>query len=104
MHKALSHEEALKEHGPGIRRAYTYKSLNKLIQGSAADMTKKSMLELYKAGVVAHIQIHDELCVSIRDNNEAKKIVEIMENAVTLEVPNKVDYEEGKNWGDIYDK
>ena len=104
MHKALSPEEALKEHGPGIKRAYTYKSLNKLIQGSAADMTKKSMLELYKAGVVAHIQIHDELCVSIRDDNEAKKIVEIMENAVTLEVPNKVDYEEGKNWGDIYDK
>ena len=104
MHKALSHEEALKEHGPGIRRAYTYKSLNKLIQGSAADMTKKSMLELYKAGVVAHIQIHDELCVSINDDNEAKKIVEIMENAVTLEVPNKVDYEHGKNWGDIYDK
>ena len=104
MHKALSHEEALKEHGPGIRRAYTYKSLNKLIQGSAADMTKKSMLELYKQGVVAHIQIHDELCVSIKDDNEAKKIVEIMENAVTLEVPNKVDYEHGKNWGDIYDK
>ena len=103
MHKALSHEEALKEHGPGIKRAYTYKSLNKLIQGSAADMTKKSMLELYKEGVVAHIQIHDELCVSIRDDNEAKKIVEIMENAVTLEVPNKVDYEFGKNWGDIYD-
>jgi DNA polymerase I-like protein with 3'-5' exonuclease and polymerase domains len=104
MHKALPHEEALKEHGPGIRRAYTYKSLNKLIQGSAADMTKKSMLELYKAGVIAHIQIHDELCVSINNDNEAKKIVEIMENAVTLEVPNKVDYEHGKNWGDIYNK
>ena len=46
MHKALPHEEALREHGPGIRRAYTYKALNKLIQGSAADMTKKAMLEL----------------------------------------------------------
>ena len=41
MHKALSHEDALKEHGPGIKRAYTYKALNKLIQGSEADMTKK---------------------------------------------------------------
>ena len=48
MHKALPHEEALQEHGPGIRRAFTYKSLNKLIQGSAADMTKKAMLDLYK--------------------------------------------------------
>ena len=103
MHKALPHEEALRVHGPGIKRAYTYKSLNKLIQGSAADMTKKSMLELYKEGIVAHIQIHDELDLSIEDDKQAKRIVEIMENAVTLEVPNKVDYEFGKNWGDIYD-
>jgi len=103
MHKALPHEEALQEHGPGIKRAYTYKSLNKLIQGSAADMTKKSMLELYKEGIVAHIQIHDELDVSVESEKHAKKIVEIMENAVSLEVPNKVDYESGSTWGDIYD-
>ena len=101
MHKALPHEEALQEHGPGIKRAYTYKSLNKLIQGSAADMTKKSMLELYKEGIVAHIQIHDELDVSVESEKHAKKIVEIMENAVSLEVPNKVDYESGLTWGDI---
>ena len=101
MHKALPHEEALQEHGPGIRRAYTYKSLNKLIQGSAADMTKKAMLDLYKEGIVAHIQIHDELCVSVEDEPHAKKIVDVMENAVTLEVPNKVDYEKGETWGDI---
>ena len=103
MHKAMPHEEALAEHGPGIKRAYTYKALNKLIQGSAADMTKKSMLELYKEGIIPHIQIHDELAVSITGDEEAKKIIEIMENAVTLEVPNKVDYEFGANWGDIYD-
>jgi len=103
MHKAMAHEDALKEHGPGIRRAYTYKALNKLIQGSAADMTKKSMLELYKEGIIPHIQIHDELDISITGEEEAKKIIEIMENAVRLEVPNKVDYEDGDNWGDIYD-
>ena len=103
MHKALPHEEALQEHGPGIKRAYTYKSLNKLIQGSAADMTKKSMLDLYKEGIIAHIQIHDELCVSVESDEQAKKIVEVMENAVKLEVPNKVDYEYGKNWGTIND-
>jgi len=102
MHKALPHEEALREHGPGIKRAYTYKALNKLIQGSAADMTKKAMLDLYKEGIVAHIQIHDELCVSVESPEQAKKIVEVMENAVSLEVPNKVDYEKGKTWGDIY--
>ena len=101
MHKALPHEEALREHGPGIKRAYTYKALNKLIQGSAADMTKKAMLDLYKEGIVAHIQIHDELCVSVESPEQAKKIIEVMENAVSLEVPNKVDYEKGKTWGEI---
>jgi len=81
--------------------AFTYKALNKLIQGSAADMTKKSMLELYKEGIVAHIQVHDELDISVENDTKAKRIIEIMESAVELEIPNKVDYESGKNWGDI---
>jgi DNA polymerase I-like protein with 3'-5' exonuclease and polymerase domains len=102
MHKALPHEEALQEHGPGIRRAGTYKALNKLIQGSAADMTKKAMVDLYKEGIIAHIQIHDELDLSVESPEQAKKIIDIMENAVKLEVPNKVDYESGQTWGDIF--
>jgi DNA polymerase I-like protein with 3'-5' exonuclease and polymerase domains len=86
----------------GIRRAMTYKALNKLIQGSAADMTKKAMLDLYNEGIIPHIQIHDELDISVESEAQAKKIIEIMENAVTLAVPNKVDYESGNSWGDIY--
>ncbi|MDA9032396.1 DNA polymerase [Amylibacter sp.] len=101
MHKALTHDEAILEHGPGIRRAYTYKALNKLIQGSAADMTKKAMIELYKEGIIPHIQVHDELDISIESPEHASKIKEIMEHAVSLEVPNKVDYESGPNWGNI---
>ena len=101
IHKALPHEEALREHGPGIKRAYTYKSLNKLIQGSAADMTKKAMINLYKEGIIPHIQVHDELDISVESDKQAKRIVEIMESAVELEVPNKVDYESGFNWGNI---
>ena len=100
VHKALPKEEAEREHGPGmIKRAYTYKALNKLIQGSAADMTKKAMVDLYKEGIVPHIQVHDELDISV--NGNADKIKEIMENAVKLEIPNKVDYESGPNWGSI---
>ena len=99
--KPLPHADALREHGPGIKRAFTYKALNKLIQGSAADMTKKSMLALYQEGVVPHIQIHDELDISVESPEQIEKITEIMEAAVTLEVPNKVDYEEGDCWGDI---
>jgi DNA polymerase I-like protein with 3'-5' exonuclease and polymerase domains len=101
IHKALPHEAALAEHGPGIRRAYTYKALNKLIQGSAADMTKKAMINLHKEGIIPHIQIHDELDISIHDQKQANKIKEIMEDVITLEVPNKVDYECGPNWGNI---
>ena len=101
IHKALPHDQALLEHGPGIKRAFTYKALNKLIQGSAADMTKKAMIELHKAGIIPHVQVHDELDISVKDDKEAKQIVDIMESAVELEVPNKVDYETGTNWGNI---
>jgi DNA polymerase I-like protein with 3'-5' exonuclease and polymerase domains len=103
MHTPMTFEEAERTYGRGrIRRAMTYKALNKLIQGSAADMTKKAMLDLYNEGIIPHIQIHDELDISVIDDNHAKKIVEIMENAVTLAIPNKVDYESGGTWGDIY--
>ena len=102
MHTPMDFEEAERTYGRGrIRRAFTYKALNKLIQGSAADMTKKAMLNLYNEGIIPHIQIHDELDISIQSDDQAKKIIEIMENAVTLKVPNKVDYESGNTWGDI---
>jgi len=104
IHKALPHEQALAEHGPGIKRAYTYKALNKLIQGSAADMTKKAMIELYKEGIIPHIQVHDELDISVKDKQQAELIKSVMESAVSLEVPNKVDYESGPNWGTIKEK
>ena len=99
--KPLKHADALREHGPGIKRAFTYKALNKLIQGSAADMTKTSMLALYREGVIPHIQIHDELDISVSSPSQAEKIIGIMEEAVELQVPNKVDYEKGDSWGDI---
>ena len=82
--------------------AFTYKALNRLVQGSAADMTKKAMVLLYEKGIVPHIQIHDELCVSIPKDNETWTMVQkIMEQAIKLEINNKVDYEFGPNWGII---
>ena len=88
-------------HNNPTRRAFTYKALNKLIQGSAADMTKKAMLDLYKEGIIPHIQIHDELDLSVEDDKHAQKIKDVMESAVDLKIPNKVDYESGPNWGSI---
>jgi len=97
----ITESEILKSIKPNIKRAFTYKALNKLIQGSAADMTKQAMLNLYREGIVPHIQIHDELDISVESDKQAKKIIEIMEEAVTLKIPNKVDYESGDNWGQI---
>ena len=99
--KPLPLEQARKEYDEPLKRAFTYKALNKLIQGSAADMTKKSMVALYENGIIPHIQIHDEVDISVESDKQAEQIIEIMESAVTLKVPNKVDYEYGKNWGDI---
>jgi len=99
--KPLPLEQARKEYDEPLKRAFTYKALNKLIQGSAADMTKKSMVALYKNGIIPHIQIHDEVDISVESDKKAEQIVQIMEEAVVLQVPNKVDYESGTNWGDI---
>ena len=81
--------------------AFTYKALNRLIQGSAADMTKKAMVLLYEKGIIPHIQIHDELCVSIKDQETRTMVQNIMEKAIELEINNKVDCEFGPNWGNI---
>jgi DNA polymerase I-like protein with 3'-5' exonuclease and polymerase domains len=99
--KPLPLEQARKEYDEPLKRAFTYKALNKLIQGSAADMTKKSMVSLYENGIIPHIQIHDEVDISIESVQKAEEIITIMESAVKLEVPNKVDYEQGDNWGEI---
>ena len=81
--------------------AFTYKALNKLIQGSAADMTKKAMVKLYKQGIIPHIQIHDELCMSIDNDKTAAIVKKTMEEAITLLIPNKVNKKTGKSWGSI---
>jgi DNA polymerase I-like protein with 3'-5' exonuclease and polymerase domains len=81
--------------------AFTYKALNRLIQGSAADMTKQAMVDLYEQGILPQIQIHDELCLSVENDNVANIVKETMENAIPLKVPNKVNYKKGPNWGTI---
>jgi len=81
--------------------AFTYKALNRLIQGSAADMTKKAMVDLHEKGIIPHIQIHDELCISVDGKYTSNIIQNVMEQAIPLEVKNKVDFESGPNWGTI---
>ena len=101
LHIAEKYEDAVAKYGKdNIKRAYTYKALNRLIQGSSADQTKQSMLDCYKAGHLPMLQIHDELCFNIKDEAHAKEIQKIMQNAIEFKVPSVVDYGLGKSWGD----
>jgi DNA polymerase I-like protein with 3'-5' exonuclease and polymerase domains len=102
MNKALPYQDAVKEYGETTRlkRAYTYKALNRLIQASAADMTKQAMVNIYEQGRIPLIQIHDEIAISVKNREDAKSIAKVMENAVPLEIPSKCDVEIGPSWGE----
>ena len=100
VHKALPLNQAQTEYGMAIKRAHTYKALNRLIQGSAADQTKKAMVDVYEQlNITPLIQVHDELDCSVKSEKQAKEVKEVMENCVKLEVPSKVDIDFGESWG-----
>jgi len=99
--KALPKDEATIQYGNNIKRAYTYKSLNRLIQASAADQVKRAMAQIYETGKVPLIQIHDELAFSVRNLSEAEELRKIMETCVELRVPSPVDIALGPNWGGL---
>jgi DNA polymerase I-like protein with 3'-5' exonuclease and polymerase domains len=100
INKALPREQAVVEYGPRIKRAMTYKGLNRLIQGSAADQTKAAMVALNKAGFRLLLQVHDEIAVSVENKEQAQEAARIMAEAVSLEVPSRVDVELGPSWGE----
>jgi DNA polymerase I-like protein with 3'-5' exonuclease and polymerase domains len=99
VNKALPYEQASVEYGPRIKRAGTYKGLNRLIQGSAADQTKMAMVALHEAGENLLLQVHDELVLSVKDRAQAERAAEIMASCVKMEIPSRVDVEIGPNWG-----
>lgn len=99
VNKALPREQAIIEYGVRIKRAGTYKGLNRLIQGSAADQTKAGMVALHKAGFNLLLQVHDEIALSVKTKEEAREAAHIMATAVNLEVPSRVDVETGPSWG-----
>lgn len=99
--------EELKNKNYMIRSSGERMALNTPIQGTAADILKKAMVEIYgefkKRGLKSKmlIQVHDELVfnVLVEELDEVKKIVwDIMENTFKLDVPLKVDIEVGDNW------
>ena len=102
--KAMPMKEAINEYGSkgSIRRAFTYKALNRLIQGSSADQTKKAMVDCYDAGLTPMLTVHDELCFNIENDKQVEQIKEIMSNCIPeLRIPFEVDAEMGSNWGEV---
>lgn len=100
--RALPLAEANIEYGDNIKRAYTYKALNRLIQSSAADQTKAAMAAVYKEKEkIPLVQIHDELAFSVTDAKEAEELCKIMESAYKLEVPSPSDISLGPDWGNL---
>jgi len=104
IHKSMTRTEAESKYERGsIKRAMTYKALNRLIQGSAADQTKQAMINCYNTGHRPLLQIHDELCFNISKDSDIEEIKNQMEHClddIPLKVPSKVDLAMGINWGE----
>ena len=99
IHTPETFENASAKYGANnIKRAFTYKALNRLIQGSAADQTKQAIVACVDLGYLPLLQIHDELCFNVQDG-DVKKIVRAMENCVKLNVPSVVDVAIGDDFG-----
>ena len=104
LHKAMTEKEYIAEYGSlnSAKRAMTYKALNRLIQGSAADQVKAAMVKCDKLGQTPMLQIHDELCFSVESEEDEADIKRYMEHNddIELMVPSKVDVAIGDNWGE----
>ena len=83
-----------------LRRAFTRKAGNGLIQGSAARQTKMAMVMAWRDGIVPLLQVHDELDASVGSEAEGLRLAEIMSTCVKLTVPISVKAEFGVSWGD----
>lgn len=86
--------------GKRLKRAFTHKAMNSLIQGGAARQMKRAMLGVWRAGFTPLLQMHDELPCSVGKERDGKIIGQIMREAFQARVPFRVDEEYGCNWAD----
>lgn len=87
----------------GDQRQYTHKALNRIIQGSGADMIKKAILLVWKElNKIPLLTVHDENNYSIRERALAALITQLMQDALPLRVPNIVEVGIGKNWSEAH--
>lgn len=106
----LPYGAAVARWGKGnIQRAKTYTGMNAKIQGSAADVMKKAMVDAWEAGIYdvlpVHLTVHDELDGSLPPSKEGadahKEMQHIMEHCVKLRVPLLSEGGVGPTWGDL---
>ena len=97
--------------GNGLRKkAAERAAINGPLQGSAADIIKKAMLDVNQwiqenSSIKMIMQVHDELVFEVDENFKdscCKSIKEIMEKAVALDVPLVVDINHGNNWNEAH--
>ena len=101
MQPGLPREQAEREYGMQIRRAYTHKAMNRLIQGSSADMIKLAMVKIWRdLGHVPVLTIHDEIDTSCSDDETAIEIDRCIRESVNISVPIVTDMERGPSWGE----
>jgi DNA polymerase I-like protein with 3'-5' exonuclease and polymerase domains len=94
--------------GGNIRVANTYKAINRRLQGSAADLMKKAMVDAYESGIFdkigyPHITVHDELDFSYSPDLHAGflELINCVENCLKLKVPIKMGLDIGPDWGHV---
>src|SRR6185295_17295759 len=87
-------------YGRRLSRANIYTALNAQIQGTAARHTKLWMRGVWREGIVPLLQMHDCLDCSVATREQAELVARLGEEAVSLEVPMRVDLKFGRTWGD----
>jgi DNA polymerase I-like protein with 3'-5' exonuclease and polymerase domains len=81
-----------------LKRAFLYKALNFLAQGSAADQTKLALVRIHQEVGLPQMTVHDEISKSVQSKKEALHIKEIMETCIKLRVPVRADMDLGPTW------
>ena len=109
---ALPFEKALEVYGSRLKRAYTHKATNYVIQGSASDLMKAGLLKCWQDGIFAatsvpRLIVHDSAEFSVPDHSPSrqaalKEMVRTMETAIKFKVPIRMEREYGPSWGNLY--
>lgn len=107
---AIRNKDMAEEAWGAVRRAHVRAALNRILQGGAAEMMKKAMVDIWEAGLcdvvgIPLLTVHDELDFSdpmTKESEEGfREVKRIMETCIPLSVPVIAECEVGPNWGSL---